>query len=66
MDWRLDKSNPQDRAGVYILRIGFDWNGFVQRPATGPRDQFFRLLGIYFINMELIWPDYFSHTVLEF
>jgi hypothetical protein len=25
-----------------------------QRPATGPRDQFFRLLGIYFINMELI------------
>ncbi len=38
----------------------------IQRPETGPRDQFFWLLGIYFINMELIWPDYFSHTVLEF
>ncbi len=31
-----------------------------------PKNQFFRLLGIYFINIELIWPNFFSHTVLEF
>jgi hypothetical protein len=36
---------------LFIERICMKVN---RRPATGPRDQFFRLLGIYFINMELI------------
>jgi hypothetical protein len=35
---------------------------FQQKPASGPENNFFRLLSIYFINMELIWPDFF-HTL---
>jgi hypothetical protein len=31
----------------------------MQRPASGPENEFFRFLGIYFINIELILSDFF-------
>ncbi len=56
----ISARNIQNRKNIHGLDlklykgIGSLANPFNQRPATGPRDQFFRLLGIYFINMELI------------